>query len=414
MSTDIPRLHPDIPEGAVVPRVPAWYVGRDVARARFGEAVDSFGPFLMRGDPPADELVAVLNDLRPAQANRMLAQALDEGIAAVRRPPRAFVQFFRQIDEIPLWLDWDKLDRGGRAVLRTGPLGAVVLACYSLPLSYASPDGSKPLTASGRLVQRASRRLTETARFLVETCRPGGLRRGAEGFKITIRVRLMHAQVRRLLLQRKSWPFERWGMPVNQAYMAGTNVLFSSVLIEGLAKLGFAFLPEERDDIVQLWRYGGLLSGVDSKICAATEAEGLRLIRLIHAVMDPPDDDSRALVKALMEAPLELAKTPAQRVVAQRLVDLLFGLSRHLVGEELADALAYPRTPWRHVAPLLRAMNLAMGGASRHVPESRDALYRFGLEAWERVIENGLAGIPAAFDFRKATVGDQGGPTHAP
>jgi len=414
MSTDSPRLHPDIPEGDVVPRVPAWYVDRTAARAIFGEAVDSFGPFLMRGDPPADELVAVLNELRPAQANRMLAQALDEGITSVRRPPRAFVQFFRQIDEIPLWLDWDKLDRGGRAVLRTGPLGAVVLACYSLPLSYASPDGSKPLTASGRLVQRASRRLTETARFLVETCRPGGLRRGAEGFKITIRVRLMHAQVRRLLLQRKSWPIERWGMPVNQAYLAGTNVLFSSVLIEGLSKLGYQVPQDERDDIVQLWRYGGLLSGVDPKICAATEAEGLRLIRLIHAVMDPPDDDSRALVKALMEAPLELAKNPAQKVVAQRLVDLLFGLSRHLVGEQLADALAYPRTPWRHVAPLIKAMNMAMGSIERRVPESREALYRFGLEAWERVIENGLAGIPAAFDFRKATVGEQGGPTHAP
>ncbi|HVK67272.1 MAG TPA: oxygenase MpaB family protein [Polyangium sp.] len=414
MSIDSPRLHPDIPEGAAVPRVPTWYVDRTAARERFGDAVDSFGPFLMRGDPPADELVAVLNELRPAQANRMLQQALDEGIASVRRPPRAFVQFFRQIDEIPLWLDWDKLDRGGRAVLRTGPLGAVVLACYSLPLSYASPDGSKPLTASGRLVQRASRRLTETARFLVETCRPGGLRRGAEGFKITIRVRLMHAQVRRLLLQRKSWPYERWGIPVNQAYMAGTNVLFSSVLIEGLSKLGYEVPQAERDDIVQLWRYGGLLSGVDSTICAATEAEGLRLIRIIHAVMDPPDDDSRALVKALMEAPLELAKNPAQKAVAQRLVDLLYGLSRHLVGEDLANALAYPRTSWRHIAPVLRGMNMMMNSFQRRVPESRDTLYRFGLEAWERVIENGLAGIPAAFDFRKATVGDQGGPTHAP
>ncbi len=414
MSTDSPRLHPDIPEGIVVPRVPSWYVDRHEARERFGEAVDSFGPFLMRGDPPADELVAVLNELRPAQSNRMLTQALEEGIASVRRPPRAFVQFFRQIDEVPLWLDWDKLDRGGRAVLRTGPLGAVVLACYSLPLSYASPDGNKPLAASGRLVQRAYRRLTETARFLVETCRPGGLRHGAEGFKITIRVRLMHAQVRRLLLQRKSWPFERQGMLVNQAYMAGTNVLFSSVLLEGLSKLGFEIPADERDDIVQLWRYGGLLMGVDPKICAATEAEGLRLIRLIHAVMDPPDDDARALVRALMEAPLEMAQTPAQKVVAQRMVDLLFGLSRHLVGERLADQLAYPRTPWRHLAPVIRGMNMAMGAFERSVPTSRETLYRFGLEAWERVIENGLAGIPAAFDFRKATVGDQGGPTHAP
>src|SRR5512144_3192538 len=106
------RLHPDIPEGDSLPRVPLWYAQRDEARRLFGDVVDSFGPFLMRGDGPADELVAVLNDLRPAQAHRMLGQALDDGIGSVKRPPRALAQFFRQIDEVPLWVDWDKLDRG--------------------------------------------------------------------------------------------------------------------------------------------------------------------------------------------------------------------------------------------------------------------------------------------------------------
>lgn len=414
MTSDSPRLHPDIPEGRVLPRVPSWYADRRAAREQFGDAVDSFGPFLMRGDGPADELVAVLNELRPAQAHRLLGQALDEGIDHVKRPPRALVQFFRQIEEVPLWRDWDKLDRGGRAMIRTGPLGALVLVCYCLPLSYASPDGNKPLAASGRLVQRAYRRLTETARFLLETCRPGGLRRGGEGFKITVRVRLMHAQVRRLLLQRGTFPLDRWGMPVNQAYMAGTNVLFSSLFLDGLSRLGFLMSPEERDDVVQLWRYGGLLMGVDPKLCAATEAEGMRLIRLIHAVIDKPDDDSRALVRALMEAPLEAAKTPVEKALAKRLVSMLFGVSRHLLGEQLADWLGHPRDSWRHTVIPLRALNATMSRIERSVPESKDPLYRFGLSTWESVIENGLAGIPAAFDFRKAAVGDQGGPTHAP
>jgi hypothetical protein len=413
MSADSPRQHPDIPEASAVPRLPSWYVEKPQARERFGEAVDSFGPFLMRGDGPADELVAVLNELRPAQAHRMVGQALDDGIGSVRRPPRALAQFFRQIDEVPFWLDWDKLDRGGRAMLRTGPLGALVLVCYCLPLSYASPDGNKPLVASGRLVQRAYRRLTETARFVVETCRPGGLRRFSEGFKITVRVRLMHAQMRRLLLQRGGYSLERWGMPLNQAYMAGTNALFSAVFIEGLARLGFEQSAEQRDDIVQLWRYSGLLMGVDPKLCAATEAEGLRLIRLIHAVIDPPDDDSRALVRALMEAPLEAAKTPGQKAVARRAVDVLYGVSRHLLGDDLSDKLGHPRTPWRYTAVGIRGMNIAMSAAMRKMPETEESLYRFGLSAWERVIEDGLAGIPAAFDFRKAAVRVSGGPTHS-
>jgi len=412
MSTESPRLHPDASAEAAaagIPRVPSWYVARDHARARFGEAVDSFGPFLMRGDPQADELVATLNDLRAGQANRMLKQALDEGIGSVRRPPRALVQFFRQIDEVPLWVDWERLDRGGAALLRTGPLGALVLACYSLPLSYASPDGNKPLVASGRLMARAFRRLTETARFVVETCRPNGLRRFSEGFKITIRVRLMHAQIRRLLLQRGTWPVDRWGIPVNQAYMAGTNVLFSAVFIEGLRGLGMELDPEERDDLVQLWRYNGLLMGVDPKLCAATEAEGLRLIRLTHAILEPPDDDARALIRALMEVPLQAARTPAEMAVARRAVDLLYAVSRHLIGDDLADALDYPRTPWRLAVGPIRATNVTMNALRRSLTSSREPLYRFGLFAWERLIEQGLAGIPAAFDFRGASVGQHGG-----
>lgn len=413
MSSDSPRLHPDIPESAALPAVPLWYKANPSARLKFGDAVDSFGPFLMRGDAPADELVAVLNDLRPAQAHRLLGQALDEGIGAVKRPPRALVNFFRQLDEIPLWLDWDKLERGGRAMIRTGGLGALVLICYCLPLSYASPDGNKPLSASGRLVQRAYRRLTETARFLLETCRPGGLRRGGEGFKITVRVRLMHAQVRRLLLQRGTFPVDRYGMPISQAYMAGTNVLFSAVFLDGLTRLGFTLPAEERDDIVQLWRYGGLVMGVDPKLCAATEAEGMRLIRLIHAVIGAPDEDSRALVRALMEAPLSAAKTPAQVAVAKRLVSMLFGISRHLLGDELADTLGHPRDAWRYMSLPIRAMNAAVLKMETR-PGGQEQLYRFGLATWENVIENGLGGIPVVFDFRKAAVGDQGGPGHAP
>jgi hypothetical protein len=409
MSIESQRLHPELAADAATPRVPTWYDVDGPARARFGDAVDSFGPFLMRGDAQADELVHVLNELRPGQANRILKQALDEGISGVRRPPRALVQFFRQIDEVPLWVDWQRLDRGGEALLRTGPLGALVLACYSLPLSYASPDGNKPLVASGRLVQRAYRRLTETARFVVETCRPGGLRRFSEGFKITIRVRLMHAQIRRLLLQRGTWPTERWGMPVNQAYMAGTNVLFSAVFIEGLRGLGMQLDAEERDDIVQLWRYGGLLMGVDPKLCAATEAEGIRLIRLIHAVMGPPDDDARGLIRALMEVPLQAARTPSELALARQVVEILYSVSRYLIGDELADKLGYPRTPWRHAVGPLRAMSATFNTLRRSAQSSREPLYRFGLFTWERVIEQGLAGIPAAFDFREAAIGHQGG-----
>jgi hypothetical protein len=113
-----------------------------------------------------------------------------------------------------------------------------------------------------------------------------------------------------------------------------------------------------------------------------------------------------------MEVPLGAARTPSELVVARQVVDLLYAVSRYLIGDELADGLGYPRTPWRLAVGPIRAMNVTMNALRRSVTSSHEPLYRFGLFAWERLIEQGLAGIPAAFDFRGASVGQHGG-SHA-
>lgn len=377
---------------------PSWYRPTAPARARFGPALDSFGRQFLRGDPPADALIATLAELPEAEGRRMVARALGGGLGGMPGAPRALVEFFRQIEEVPSWVDPARLDRGGRALLRSGFAGSLVLTTYALPLSYLSPDGVKPLVASGRMVQRASRRLTETGRFIVETCRPGGLARGGAGFAITVHVRLMHAQVRRLLLE-DGWPTARWGVPINQAHMAGTNILFSALLVEGLRGIGYEMPAEDRADLMHLWRYSGLLSGVAPSLCAATEADALRLRDLLAAVTAPPDDDSRALVRALMESPLFTAKTPKEIAVARRTIDVMWAVSRHLLGEAYADALRYPRTSWWLAVPPIRAWNGIAGALGRYARGAGDPFYRVGLSSWERLIALGVAGIPVSFDF---------------
>ena len=390
--------------GASRQEAPSWYRPGIEACARFGSILDSFGRQFMCGDPLADELIAVLAELPQEEGRRLVERALDEGIERVPGAPRALVAFFRHIDEVPSWVDPERLERGGRALLRTGYAGSLVLTTYALPLSYLSPDGVKPLVASGRLVQRAARRLTETGRFIVETCKPGGLARSGAGFQITVRVRLMHAQVRRQLLV-GSWPVERWGVPINQAHMAGTNILFSALFIEGLRGIGYEMPEDDRADLIHLWRYIGLLSGVNPSLCAANEADALRLRDLLTAITPPPDDDSRALVRALMESPLAMAETDKERAVARRITDFMWGVSRHLVGEEYAEALRYPRTPWTLMMRPLRAWNALRGVLGRHTRHAGDPFYRIGLSSWERLIAHGIGGIPISFDFLGASIG---------
>src|SRR5690606_6100879 len=148
------------------------------------------------------------------------------------------------------WVDWTRVDRAGKLFFRSGPAGGITLGAKSLVGGYCSPGGNKPLAFSGALESQVSRRLAETGRFVVATNTAGALRPGGEAWAITLRVRLMHAQVRRLLLRSGRWRSELWGAPINQHDMAATSLLFSVVFLSGLRELGVPVTREEAEDYV--------------------------------------------------------------------------------------------------------------------------------------------------------------------
>lgn len=362
------------------------------ARRVYGEQIEKYSGYLQQMDPLADEVVAAFSQLPAGKAKRMLTAALDGGIAGVPEAPPALRRLFAQLDDVPLWVDWGELDRGGAAFLRAGPLGATVLAYYALPLSYRSPSGNKPLVFSGRLTERATRRLGETGGFVLATCQPGALRRFSEGFKITVRVRLMHAQVRRLLLRSGRWRADAWGAPINQCYLAGTNLMFSAALIIGLRRCGYRLTRREGESLLALWRYSGYLMGVQPELLCATEQEATRLGDMITLVDAEPDADSALLIRALMESPpspraREFGWTPA----------IAYGVSRALLGDELADELGFPRTPWRLAIPATRPLVLAAGAARRYLPGGATLADRLGPQIWRWAVEGQLGGFPIEF-----------------
>jgi hypothetical protein len=341
--------------------IPARYTNLTEARRFHGSHVDKLAPYLLRTDPLADNVVELFARLPPGKGRKLLDLALDKGIAAVPEAPPPLQRLFQHIDDVPFWVDWNQLDLGGASHRRCGVTGGVVLACCSLPLIYSSPAGNKPLVFSGRLVQRASRRLSETARFVVETCLPGGLQRFSMGLKITVKVRLMHAQIRRLLQQSGRWDTSAWGAPINQVDMASTNLLFSVGLLDWLRRVGFHFSSVEGECVMHLWRYSGYLLGIDPDLLCATEAEGRHLARLLAMTQHPPDQDSRELARAIMETAIPKIVRPeiegADGKNGGWLVGFCYGLSYGLIGRKLASELGYPRTIWRFLArPLTRVV----------------------------------------------------------
>jgi hypothetical protein len=86
---------------------------------------------------------------------------------------------------------------------------------------------------------------------------------GGEGYQTTLRVRVLHAKVRRALLAHKQWNLPEYGVPLNQQDMAVTLLAFSVNALLGVEMvLGFALSKREQLAYLAYWRYLGWLLGV--------------------------------------------------------------------------------------------------------------------------------------------------------
>ena len=237
----------------------------------------------------------------------------------------------------------------------------------------------------------------ETARFVHAVCLPGSLRPRGEAFKITLQVRLMHAQVRRLSWDSGRWNRQAWGEPINQHDLAATTLLFSLVVLDGVRKLGFHVTAREAEDYVHLWKYVGWLMGAEPALLPGSGQDGVRLAELIMLTQGTPDDDSRALTAALLGSGLQAARSPWQRRQVRVLQYFTRAVAHRLLGREMGDQLGVPRSPLEPLFPLLRGTI----GATERVRGLSSRLQRFaiaqGSRYWEQLIDRGLEGKPAEF-----------------
>lgn len=377
---------------------PARVVGLPAARARFGHRVDRLVEFLEHTDPLADAVAAALDDdpRQRAAFERGLVGGGVDALPAGAAP--ALRDLLREAARLPLWADLERCDRAGRLLFRAGPIGGMVLGARSLAAGYCSPAGNKPLALSGQLTRRrsAGKRLAETGRFVVATCSPGGLVPGALGWQLTLRVRLIHASVRRMVLASGRWRGDQWGAPINQHDLVGTTLLFSLEWLDGVRACGLSITDAEAEDYLHLWRVSGWLTGVDAELLPTSIPEARALRQMIAALEGPPDEDSRTLVRALVELPTEQVATEPGRRLAPLQVDVGYGLVRALLGAEVSDALELPRTPWRFAIPATRPLVSAVERA-RALPGVERVAVALGRRYWERAIAEGLGGSRAAF-----------------
>jgi hypothetical protein len=357
-------------EEAIVTVIPSRVVNLEAARKEHGAFADLYVGFLMIGDPLADAAVIALEGLPRKDAERVMDDAIER--ERLDGAPDAVRALFAHLASPPSFVDMRELSLGARTYQRTGLCGPMVLSAFSLMRGYHSAAAVKPLAFTGQLDRMARRRLAETGRFLFAVSQENGLERQRDGWKLAVRVRMIHAHVRRMLTQSPRWDESAWGVPINQADMAATSLSFSASVLYATRIMGFRYTTEEADAFIRLWRYVSWLSGVDPALLPSSEREAMDLAHMVDSLQPGPDADSIALAQALRNTTATRNDSPADRLITPILLKWHDAITRATAGDQKADELGVPDGWFRHmvlggrfvIGPIERARE-TIPGASR-------------------------------------------------
>lgn len=137
------------------------------------------------------------------------------------------------------------------------------------------------------IVDQGERRLKQNNRHVAEIFLPGGLSRHGDGWKLSVRIRMIHAQACHLLGKSNDWEHDAWGKPLSAAHMAYGAATFSAILLKHAGKLGVQLTAEEKESFMMIWRYSADLMGIVPEMLFEDETSALALYEL-GMVCEPP------------------------------------------------------------------------------------------------------------------------------
>ena len=292
-------------------------------------------------DPEADALMLELADLDPFEMRQLLQAAMDNDEDGLKGAPTILRDFFDSMT-LPDWVDLSEFPAGVQMFHRNSK---VILASFvsGVLIEGFMTNISKSFFITGRVRDQGVRRLQQNNRHLVECFLPGGLERHGDGWKLSVRIRLIHAQVRRLLNESNEWDADAWGVPLSSAHLGFAITAFSARLLAHMRRLGASYTEEEAASFMAAWRYIGWLMGIPETILFRDEADALKLFEIGGMCEPEPGVESIAMANSLVNsAPLLADMTDPQ--VRQAFAKYIYGVSRAVIGNKLAEQLKYPPT----------------------------------------------------------------------
>lgn len=365
MTVSIPNRHPERPRAVpaiVRPMALLLGIAKPTPRewSRLGER-------LTVGDEPIDRVVEWMFAVGTDQAKPLFDKVLWEGIATVPDAPEPLREFFDHIEATPDWVDPAKLRMGARALRRAGADGMYVARDVSLLGGYQFSGFNKTLIRTGALEKGSNKRFAETLQWALDVISDGGLDPLAVGYRSTIRVRLIHAFVRRHVAAMRDWRPDEWGLPVNQTDMAATLIGALLAPPVGAMGMGILYTPAELDAVAHLTRYVGWLIGVEDEWLPRSFRDGVRILYHTLTALGVPDESTKQLGSPMGDDPLvwQYRSLPSLRRRLARAQHL--SVTSSFLGPRAMRDLGLPYAlPWY---PLLRIpLNVSRSVAALTVP----------------------------------------------
>jgi len=258
--------------------------------------------------------------------------------------PEDIRSYMKAASTLPPWRDEAMVNEAEQFFLLYGLASSTLLACASLPQCYVMKFGTEVLAYTKFLQVEPTRRIRETAQMVMDVMVPGGLKPGGRGVRATMKVRVMHAIVRYMIMndpRAVANPADpalkaRFGLPVNQEDLVYTLMTFSYVVVEGFRTMGYQMTDRQREGYIHCWNIVGCLMGIREELLPATFADAKQLFEAIQLRQHGQSEAGQKLTAALL-------KSVEDALPGEHHDPLVAALARKLVGDSTADALGIER-----------------------------------------------------------------------
>lgn len=305
-------------------------------------------------DTAGDEVIATFEQCKLAGPGGSGQKCGADSFAVLRRERygNAFLgHFWDDINSVPDWVDWHQIERGQEVFYRYLPasIAGFVLQGFVGENSTASGVVEVLVRTGGFAPRNLFRRLKETFQWLIEvTADVRSIKPGGKGHADTIRVRLLHAQVRRRILKLANekpdyYDREKHGIPINTLdSIHSISTFCCSPMFSQFPKMGIYPSESEIRDYIALFRYLGHLLGVpDEPFGSARRAE--RVLEVMEAHESRPSATSPAIARNFVQA---ITETVPQGIST----GFVAAGSRFMNGDRICDLLEIERPTWIHRA----------------------------------------------------------------